>query len=190
MEQRKLVQIRDVLVNRFSAEELRDLCFVLGVNFDSLEGNGHAAKARELVIYFNNRHRIPGLMREIEKMRPDISFDEQPFAQEIDTVWLTTLEAMDETGFGSSFLYRLARDGRVRARKEGGKWLFDRDVLLAHIHGWIGTEEASDLTDYTIEHIRWLAREGIVWSKKIRGFWLLEKESLLTYSRLRGKAGN
>jgi hypothetical protein len=81
----------------------------------------------------------------------------------------------------------LASEGKVRSQKEGRRWLFDQEVLLAHARGWIGTEEASELTDYTVEHIRWLAREGVVEARKVGGVWLLHEDSLLAYARSRGR---
>ncbi len=179
----ELIRLRRTLIERFSESELRDLCFDLGVDYDSLPGESKADRARELVDYFARRHRIPKLVRKIEEMRPDISLSQSPFDTQSDTIWITTRKAMMATGCGPIFLRRLANRGRVRARKEGGKWFFDRQVLLAHVQGWIGTEEASEITDYTVEHVRWLAREGVVKASKIRGFWLLHKENLLAYCR-------
>ncbi len=94
---------------------------------------------------------------------------------------------MQLTGWGSTYLLKLAAEGRVGARQEGDSWRFDRELLLAYLHGWIGTEEASEVTDYTVAHIRWLAREGVVRSEKIRGLWLVHRESLLAYCRARGQ---
>jgi hypothetical protein len=50
-----LDRLYHVLHTRFDQEELRTLCFKLGVNYDDLRGEGHSAKARELVLYMSRR---------------------------------------------------------------------------------------------------------------------------------------
>jgi tetratricopeptide (TPR) repeat protein len=56
----KLAQLR-LRLDPLSKEELRDLCFDLGVKYDDLPGEGAAAKARELVDYLERHCRIPDL---------------------------------------------------------------------------------------------------------------------------------
>jgi tetratricopeptide (TPR) repeat protein len=56
----KLAQLR-LQLGPLSKEELRDLCFDLGVKYDDLPGEGAAAKARELVDYLERHCRIPDL---------------------------------------------------------------------------------------------------------------------------------
>jgi len=51
-EQERLYQ---ALVAHFDLEELRTLCFKLGVGYDDLRGEGREAKARELVRYMSRR---------------------------------------------------------------------------------------------------------------------------------------
>lgn len=65
-------RLHHVLHTRFDQEELRTLCFIrLGVNYQDLGGEGHSAKARELVLYMSRR--MGGLERlraAIEAERP------------------------------------------------------------------------------------------------------------------------
>lgn len=187
MEQMERAELRRILVERFTESELRDLAFDTGADYDALPGSNKGDRARELVLYFEHRHRIAKLIRTIQELRPDIRLSDVPFDPGADPVSLTPLEAMQLTGWGSTYLVRLATEGRVGARQEGDSWRFDRELLLAYLHGWIGTEEASEVTDYTVAHIRWLAREGIVRSEKVRGLWLVHRESLLAYCRARGQ---
>ena len=56
----KLTQLRQRL-GPLSKEELRDMCFDLGVKYDDLPGGGAAAKARELVDYLERHCGIPDL---------------------------------------------------------------------------------------------------------------------------------
>lgn len=74
-ERQLLIQLRQILATRFDDEELRTLSFDLGLDYDSLRGEGKANKAREVVDYFNRRNRIPDLVKAIEEQRPDISLN-------------------------------------------------------------------------------------------------------------------
>jgi hypothetical protein len=70
-----LIQLTEVLTARFSKEELQTLCFHLGIDYDDLAGEGKAARARELVVYLEQRRRIPDLLRHGRRLRPDIDWD-------------------------------------------------------------------------------------------------------------------
>lgn len=61
--------LRRALVQYFDLEELRTLCFDLQVDFDSLPGNNKGAKARELVIYWQNRGQLQRLVDAIRHER-------------------------------------------------------------------------------------------------------------------------
>ena len=53
-----LIKLPEILASRFSDGELRDLCFDLGVDYESLAGEGKSAKARELIAYLQRRGRL------------------------------------------------------------------------------------------------------------------------------------
>ena len=61
--------IRQRLEGEFDLEELRTLCMDLGVDFDSLRGEGKAAKARELVLYMQRRGRLDALVAAVQAAR-------------------------------------------------------------------------------------------------------------------------
>ncbi len=65
------VELRDFINSRFNDNELRDLCFELGVDYESLPGEGKAAKARELVAYCQRRTRLAELEAACRRLRPD-----------------------------------------------------------------------------------------------------------------------
>ena len=67
-----VTQLRRILVERFSLEELRTLCVDLGVSHGELEGEGLEAKARELIAYLQRRERLEELVNYIRQHRPDI----------------------------------------------------------------------------------------------------------------------
>lgn len=62
--------IRCQIVEHFNESELRNLCFDLGVDFESLGGQGKADKARELVAFFERRGLIAILVRTCRQQRP------------------------------------------------------------------------------------------------------------------------
>ena len=78
-----LAQLRKNLISYFDEEELRTLCSDLGVDYDSLRGEGKAAKARELVTYCERRGCIPKLLRKCIELRPNASWSMPNVTREI-----------------------------------------------------------------------------------------------------------
>lgn len=66
---------REHLTTHFSSGELRDLCFDLDIDYDSLPGNGKSDKARELVAYCLRHGRAQELVARCRELRPQISWD-------------------------------------------------------------------------------------------------------------------
>jgi hypothetical protein len=69
-------RLRQVLTEYFNSDELQSLCFDLGIDYESLPGEGKANKAREVVGYARRRGQIPELYAEIKKSRPHVSWEE------------------------------------------------------------------------------------------------------------------
>jgi len=69
-----LSTLRQVINERFHREELRTLCFDLGIDWDDMPARGKAGKVRELVGYFARHRRIAELIDYLEQQRPDISW--------------------------------------------------------------------------------------------------------------------
>jgi tetratricopeptide (TPR) repeat protein len=69
--------LRQVLTDRFSDDELRTLCFDLGLDYDLLPGEGKGGKARELVRYLERRERLTELFEIGEELRPDIPWKDE-----------------------------------------------------------------------------------------------------------------
>ena len=81
--------LRDILVTHFSDGELRDLCFDLGIDYESLPGEGKSAKARELVAYCQRRDRLAELeaakyLRDAGSAKGSEVSDQQAVAFEFD----------------------------------------------------------------------------------------------------------
>ena len=66
-----LAGLRKILIESYNDSELRDLCLDLDVDYESLPGEGRAAKARELVYYLERRNRTPELYAAINRKRRD-----------------------------------------------------------------------------------------------------------------------
>jgi hypothetical protein len=74
----RLTLLRQMLVTRFSVDELKTLCVDLGLEYDALPGDGKEGKARELVAWFDRRHRLPELEDKSKQLRPDIAWEPEP----------------------------------------------------------------------------------------------------------------
>lgn len=72
------VILHQLLIKRFSLEELRTLCFCLAVDYEALPGDGKTEMARELLIHLKHRKRLADLVRQIKQARPDVHEDLPP----------------------------------------------------------------------------------------------------------------
>lgn len=63
-------ELFEILKTYFDDNELRDLCFAMSIDYESLPGAGKAAKARELIAYCERHRRIADLVEAIGKVRP------------------------------------------------------------------------------------------------------------------------
>lgn len=64
------LQLRAVLDAVFSENDLRDLCFEMDIDYDNLPGSGKSARARELILYCENRGRLDELADHVRRLRP------------------------------------------------------------------------------------------------------------------------
>ncbi|MCA9997450.1 MAG: SIR2 family protein [Anaerolineales bacterium] len=78
MSERNLRQMRETVTEKLNSEELRTLCFDLGIDFDNLGGEGKADKVRELIYYLNRRSQLPLLTNYLAETRPDWVIDPAP----------------------------------------------------------------------------------------------------------------
>lgn len=66
--------LRQQLTDAFSDEELRTLCFDVGIDYASLPGDGKAAKARELVALVQRTGRLTELLAQAKAHRPHLEW--------------------------------------------------------------------------------------------------------------------
>lgn len=70
----------------FNVEELKDLCFKLQFDFEDLPPVGKSGKIRELILTFEKNGRIPDLINECKRARPDENWPDTSRPQSIDAL--------------------------------------------------------------------------------------------------------
>jgi 2'-5' RNA ligase/tetratricopeptide (TPR) repeat protein len=78
LKHKHLSKLAQLLTKYFDKEELRTLCFNLGVDYNDLPAEGKTNKARELVSYLERRSRIIELIEVCQQLRPDILWADPP----------------------------------------------------------------------------------------------------------------
>jgi nucleoid-associated protein YgaU len=80
-QQPSLANLREILISRFSLNELRDLCFDLDalddleIDYENLPGESKSDKVRELIRYLERRGQISTLIEIGKRQRSDIPWD-------------------------------------------------------------------------------------------------------------------
>lgn len=69
-----LVPLRQILTTLFSEDDLRTLCFDLGIDYDVLPGEGKASKAVEMLISLERHNHLSDLIEVGKQLRPDIAW--------------------------------------------------------------------------------------------------------------------
>jgi len=64
--------LTDLLVNKFNLEELHDLCFRMGIDYDFFGDKGRRIFAEQLIAYCERHEMIPLLIKIIREIRSDI----------------------------------------------------------------------------------------------------------------------
>ncbi len=70
-----LSRLHQFIANHYDLEELRTLCFHLGVRYDDLGGEGLSARARELVLRLGRQQQLDQLLEALRQGRPE-AFDQ------------------------------------------------------------------------------------------------------------------
>jgi sulfatase modifying factor 1 len=63
------------LVDKFSLEEIEDVCFRLGIDADNLSGDTRAKKARQLILFVERHSRLAELVALGKRLRPDLTWE-------------------------------------------------------------------------------------------------------------------
>jgi hypothetical protein len=107
-------QVHQALDCCFNLEELRTLCFELGLDYDDLPAEGKEAKARELVVHHERHGTLHRLVKLIRARRPQAL---QPEPGDDDGRWRRAVMAWlsDPSGFSDLVLYRPLRSYQLEA---------------------------------------------------------------------------
>ena len=108
------------MTNTFDEEELRTLCFDLGVQYDNLGGRGKAANARELIARLDREQRLPQLIEATRRQRPTVNWPDPPPPPDLTS---------------------------AHARQEVAGRLFERAEMFLFPHVWSRDERKSLLTE-------------------------------------------
>lgn len=69
------VGLRKLLEQNFALNDLRDLCFTMGIEYENLPGGDVlGAKARELILYCEKRLRVGELIETGRELRPELAW--------------------------------------------------------------------------------------------------------------------
>ena len=89
----QLAQLRDDLVGSFDLEELRTLCFDLGLDYDELRGEVKSARARDLITVMLRQNRLAELASRLHFLRPKIDWpDVEAISSDERLAWTTATE--------------------------------------------------------------------------------------------------
>lgn len=66
------VKLRQILTNYFNEDELRDICFDLNIDYESLPGASKTSKARELVAFVERHGKSQEFVQYLQQVRPNI----------------------------------------------------------------------------------------------------------------------
>jgi hypothetical protein len=69
------IRILEIIRDSCSLEDLRNLCFYLGIDYDVLPGDRKMAKARSLIHHYERRDALDDLVSQLHRIRPDLEGD-------------------------------------------------------------------------------------------------------------------
>ena len=67
-----LQELRDMMIESFNESECKNLCFDIGVSYESLPGTTIDDKCRELVLHQKRRNRVDVLVTRCRELRPGV----------------------------------------------------------------------------------------------------------------------
>ncbi len=119
----KLIDLRKLLIEHFDLEELRLLCFDLGLDYEELAGRTKSTKMQDLITYLQRRGELQRLIDEASGQRPHAAWpDLSPTTEETDVA----------TDTGADF-YTDAKSGPEMIRIPAGEFIFGADNRLDYL---------------------------------------------------------
>jgi hypothetical protein len=74
LSQPQLVELNSKMNQVFSLDEIKSLCFDMGIPFEDLGGEGRSAKIRELIEFCRRRDRDEELVAKVQTERPQVAW--------------------------------------------------------------------------------------------------------------------
>ena len=73
-DRQELIRLRELLSDSFNLEELRLLCFDLGLDYENLAGGTKGMKAQNLITYLQRRGKLQRLLDVVKSQRPNVDW--------------------------------------------------------------------------------------------------------------------
>lgn len=70
-------QFRRLIINSYSNQEIMDICFDLGIDYELLNGDGKLDKVRNLIILVHRQDRLPELISILKRTRTNIKWEDE-----------------------------------------------------------------------------------------------------------------
>jgi hypothetical protein len=70
-------QLKELIEQYFSFDGINNLCSSLGISPDNVKGNTKREKAKNLIEHCQNRSRLPDLLEELKKERPNVPWEQE-----------------------------------------------------------------------------------------------------------------
>lgn len=66
------IRLYDAMRDRCSLEDLQATCFMLGIDWEQIDGDTRPAKARHLISHYEHRDELERLAYTLKRQRPDL----------------------------------------------------------------------------------------------------------------------
>lgn len=138
--EQSVIVLWNILSTRFDEQELRTLCFCLGLDYDDLPATGKMHKARELITFLQRRDDISSLISAGQLLRPDIDWNVVS-PQAIDALSMTQPVHMEQSICVEEPLNALAQTMRILAqaltvcREQANETIVTQPYALYHREG-------------------------------------------------------
>lgn len=109
-------QLRNVLYERFSTDELRTMCFDVGIPYEDSPSTTLRGRSIWIVEYLSRRNRLRELVSYINETRDDIHVDQESFAVdalEVEKEPLFDLDSRDDLSEARAIVDALKSDKRI-----------------------------------------------------------------------------
>lgn len=120
-----LIDVQQKLITLYDAEELQTLCFVLGIDYDSLRGGAKQTKVNSLIMFMGRNGRLPELVEQAREDRNHVIWPELPEHFELPQV-------VEDNGYGTTYVVNTGGGAYVQGSvATGGGNFTGRDNWVA-----------------------------------------------------------